>query len=231
MLPGVLAKDCKKMSMFLALLFYVYLPISSSKLTTVLKDKNLTSLEERLANLEQTIERRLNATERMLGQLLTGKDNDNLEDIDVLALRSGILSAKSAPILFSAYKWSSESSISTRAIIRFGGTYINIGDHYHTEDGIFIAPVTGVYMFHWTIATSKSSFSTQLMVAGSVQASNLVPYPGGADSSSAMVIISVNKEDHVWIQIYGSSEHVYGSSTEIGNNYQSTFSGILLQAS
>lgn len=89
MLPGVLAKDCKKMSMLLALLFYVYLPISSSKLTTLLKDKNLTSLEERLANLEQTIERRLNVTERVLGQLLTGKDNDNLEDIDVLALRSG----------------------------------------------------------------------------------------------------------------------------------------------
>lgn len=89
MFPSVLAKDCKKMSMFLALLFYVFLPISSSKLTTLLKDKNLTSLEERLANLEQTIERRLNVTERVLGQLLTGKDNDNLEDIDVLALRSG----------------------------------------------------------------------------------------------------------------------------------------------
>lgn len=89
MFPGVLAKDCKKMSIILALLFYVYLPISSSKSTTLLKDTNLTSLEERLANLEQTIQRRLNATERVLGQLLTGKDNDNLKDLDVLALRSG----------------------------------------------------------------------------------------------------------------------------------------------
>lgn len=86
-------------------------------------------------------------------------------------------------------------------------------------------------MFHWTIATGGSAFSTQLMVAGSPRASNLVPYPGGADSSSAMIIISVNKEDHVWIQLYGSSEHVYGGSTNIGSNSQSTFSGILLQAS
>lgn len=85
----VLAMDCIKMSTFLAILFYVYLPVSSSKLTTPLKDKNLTSLGERLANLEQTIERRLNATERVLGQLLTGKDNANLEAINVLALRSG----------------------------------------------------------------------------------------------------------------------------------------------
>lgn len=75
--------------MFLTIMFYVYLPVSSSKLTTLLKDNNLTSLEERLANLEQTIERRLNVTERVLGQLLTGRDYANLEDIDVLALRSG----------------------------------------------------------------------------------------------------------------------------------------------
>lgn len=85
----VLAMDCNNLSVFLALLFYFYLPVSSSKLTTLPNDKNLTSLEERLASLEKTIDRRLNATERVLGQLLTGRDNANLKDIDVLALRSG----------------------------------------------------------------------------------------------------------------------------------------------
>ena len=141
----------------------------------------------------------------------------------------GLLSERFNPVLFSAYKSSSEGSISTKVTIRFDSTYINIGDHYHTEDGIFIAPVSGTYMFHWTIATGGSAFSTQLMVGGTVKASNLVPYPGGQDSSSAMVIINVQKEDHVWIQIYGSTEHVYGGSSSIGNYYQSTFSGILLQ--
>ena len=103
-------------------------------------------------------------------------------------------------------------------------TYINIGNHYHTEDGIFIAPVSGIYMFHWTIATAGSAFSTQLMVGGTVRASNLVPYPGGTDSSSAMLIINVQKEDHVWIQIHGSNEYVYGGYSSVGNYYQSTFS-------
>ena len=131
-------------------------------------------------------------------------------------------------MLFSAYKSSSESGISDKVTIRFESTYINIGEHYHTEDGIFIAPVSGIYMFHWTIATGGSAFSTQLMVGGTVKASNLIPYPGGADSSSAMVIINVQKEDHVWIQIHGSNKHVYGASSYFGN-YQSTFSGILLQ--
>ena len=142
----------------------------------------------------------------------------------------GILDAQPEPVIFSAYKISSESGISTKVTIRFDRTYINLGSHYHTENGIFIAPTTGVYMFHWTIASGSSDFTTQLMVDGNPMASSYVPYPGGADSSSAMAIIRVNKDAHVWIQIYGSSEYVYGGSNSIGNNYQSTFSGILLKS-
>ena len=141
----------------------------------------------------------------------------------------GLLSERFNPVLFSAYKSYTESGISTKVTIRFDSTYINIGNHYHTEDGIFIAPVSGTYMFHWTIATGGSSFTTQLMVGGTARASSFVPYPGGADSSSAMVIINVQKEDHVWIQIYGSNEHVYGGYSSVADYYQSTFSGILLQ--
>lgn len=209
-------------------LFCVHLSVSSFKLTTLPNAFNLTSLEERMTNLEQTIERRLAVTERVIGELLTGQADENLETLDVLALRSGRLSTAFSPVMFSAYKSSRESDISTKVTIRFDGTYINPGNHYHTEDGIFIAPVTGVYMFHWVIVNNKSSFTTQLMVAGTPRASNLIPFPGGRDSSSAMVIISVNKDDHVWIQIYGSSVYVFGGGTSY-NNHQSTFTGILLQ--
>ncbi|XP_061186747.1 complement C1q tumor necrosis factor-related protein 7-like [Saccostrea echinata] len=203
--------------------------VSSAEITTLLKGRNITSLEERLSNLEKTIDRRLNVTEQVLGQLLTGRTGADISLLDVLSLRSGLLGSNSEPVLFSAYKSFSENGISSHVTIRFDKTYINLGDHYHTEDGIFIAPATGVYLFHWTIATAGSSFSTQLMVGGSPRASNLIPFPGGIDSASAMVIINVNEDDHVWIQLYGSSEYVYGDSFSIGNNYQSTFSGILLR--
>ncbi|XP_022323841.2 complement C1q tumor necrosis factor-related protein 7-like [Crassostrea virginica] len=216
------------MARLLLFLCVLFAPVATSKLTTFLKDKNLTSVEERLSHLEQKIESRLNATERVLGQLLTGRADVRLEDLDILTLRSGLLSERFNPVLFSAYKSSSESGISTKVTIRFDRTYINIGNHYHTEDGIFIAPVSGTYMFHWTIITGGSEYSTQLMVGGTVRASSLVPYPGGRDSSSAMVILSVQKEDHVWIQIYGSNENVYGGPSFNGQ-LQSTFSGILLQ--
>ncbi|XP_062579198.1 adiponectin-like [Saccostrea cucullata] len=206
----------------LPLLFAI---VSTAELTTLLKGRNLTSLEERLSKTEQ----RLNATERVLGQLLTGGNDVDLPSLDVLALRSGVLVDQSDTVLFSAYKSSTTSGISTRTVIRFEQTYINIGNHYHTEDGIFIAPKTGIYMFHWTIATAGSPFHTQLIVGGTSRASNYIPYPGGVDSSSAMVITNVNKDDHVWIQIYGSGEHVYGGSSGVGSNIQSTFTGILLR--
>ncbi|XP_062620096.1 complement C1q tumor necrosis factor-related protein 7-like [Saccostrea cucullata] len=209
----------------LPLLFAI---VSTAELTTLLKGRNLTSLEERLSRLEQTTEQRLNVTESVLGQLLTGRSDANVSSLDVLYLRYGVLADQSDPVLFSAYKSSSTGSISTRTIIRFDQTYINIGNHYHTEDGIFIAPTSGIYMFHWTIATGSSAFYTQLIVGGTSRASNYIPYPGGEDSSSAMVIINVNKDDHIWIQIYGSSEQVLGGGPAVGN-IQSTFTGILLR--
>lgn len=82
---------------------------------------------------------------------------------------------------------------------------------------------------YWVIPTSGSSFTTQLMVSGSVRASNLFPRPGGADSSSAMVIFSTNKE-HVGIQLSGSSEYVYGAGSSY-RIYQSTFTRMLLHKS
>lgn len=70
-------------------LFCVQPSVLSFKLTTFPKDFNLTSLEERMTNLEQTIERRLAVTERVIGQLLTGQADENLETLDVMSLRFG----------------------------------------------------------------------------------------------------------------------------------------------
>lgn len=77
------------MARLLLFLCVLFAPVATSKLTTFLKDKNLTSVEERLSHLEQKIESRLNVTERVLGQLLTGRADVRLEDLDILTLRSG----------------------------------------------------------------------------------------------------------------------------------------------
>lgn len=84
-----LAMKYETMLLLLISLFCVPPSVISFKLTTLQKDANLTSLEERLTNLEQTIEHRLAVTERVIGQLLTGQADENLETLDVLSLRSG----------------------------------------------------------------------------------------------------------------------------------------------
>lgn len=78
-----------RMSLLLISLCFLPAPVATSKLTTFLKDKNLTNVEERLSLLEQKMERRLGTTERVLGQLLTGRSDARLEDLDILTLRSG----------------------------------------------------------------------------------------------------------------------------------------------
>lgn len=81
---------CDIMLRLLISLLCVQPSVLSFKLTTFPKDAmNLTSLEERMTNLEQTIERRLAVTERVIGQLLTGQADENLETLDVMSLRSG----------------------------------------------------------------------------------------------------------------------------------------------
>ena len=79
------------MFFLLVIVVGLYTTVYSSKLTTFLKDENLTDVEERIAHLELSIERRLNVTGRVLGQLLTGRGHANLKALDVLALRSGEL--------------------------------------------------------------------------------------------------------------------------------------------
>ena len=82
------------MTLLLLSLCFLLAPVATSMLTTFLKDKNLTSVEERLSFLEQKIERRLGNTERVLGQLLTGQADARLEDLDILTLRSGKFKSK-----------------------------------------------------------------------------------------------------------------------------------------
>jgi hypothetical protein len=75
--------------MLFVLLPFFFAAVSSAELTTLLKGQNLTTLEERLSNLERIVERRMNTTERVLGQFLTGRDDADISALNILALRSG----------------------------------------------------------------------------------------------------------------------------------------------
>ena len=103
---------------------------------------------------------------------------------------------------------------------------INNGNHYHSTDGVFVAPISGVYMFSWNTLTYNNKYSfTELRVESEVkgalgsQAASNHYIPG-----SASLLCHVKKGEHVWVQ---TSDW---TANYINNwNNSPSFKGILLQ--
>ncbi|XP_056001246.1 complement C1q tumor necrosis factor-related protein 2-like [Ostrea edulis] len=132
-------------------------------------------------------------------------------------------------VSFSAYTNKSQSGLNKRHIIKFEGTVLNLGHHYHPEDGIFIASVTGVYLFHWTINNYSDYTLTNILVGGKVISTTTTSVSSANNSGSAMVIVTVQKDEHVWIQTCcNTANEVDGNTLGLDNAFQSTFSETLL---
>jgi hypothetical protein len=49
---------------------------------------------------------------------------------------------------------------------------MNNGNHYHPADGVFVAPISGVYMFSWnTLTYNTKALYTELRVESEVKGS------------------------------------------------------------
>jgi hypothetical protein len=47
---------------------------------------------------------------------------------------------------------------------------MNNGNHYHRADGVFVAPISGVYMFSWsTLTFNNKDLFTELRVENEVK--------------------------------------------------------------
>ncbi|XP_048762578.1 complement C1q-like protein 2 [Ostrea edulis] len=197
---------------FALVLYGIYCVSALSTTDKKIQKDDLTDIKNRLGSLEQ-----------MVGQLITKNSS-----LDILRLSGS--ARREEHVAFSAYKNQTQTGLNKRHIIKFEGTVLNLGHHYHPEDGIFIAPMTGVYLFHWTINNYQDWTHTNILVGGKVVSTTTTSVvSGNYNSGSAMVIVTVQKDEHVWIQTCcGSGHEVYGNTLGLDNYFQSTFSGTLL---
>ena len=104
---------------------------------------------------------------------------------------------------------------------------INNGNHYHPTDGVFVAPISGVYMFSWsTLTYNSNSLFTELRVENEVKGVVASNAAGGSYiPGSTSLLCHVKKGEHVWVQTSGGTATNY-----LYDWYDSmSFMGFLLQ--
>ena len=113
------------------------------------------------------------------------------------------------------------------SVIKFDQIVINNGNHYHPADGVFVAPISGVYMFSWnTLTYNIKHLFTELRVENEVKgAVGSYAASGQYIPGSASLLCHVKKGEHVWVQTSSGSTANYIYDW----NDSTSFMGFLLQ--
>lgn len=203
-------KICLFARMFIIKVFIFFLVVHGTFMKSI---QNVTSEDVKLEILEQTVEA-LQVQMRNLSRSIQdiSKDQKKITDNHVV---------------FYA-RLSSSIHLNTYSIVKFNDVVINVWNHYNSGDGIFVAPVAGVYQFSWMTLTDSSDYAyTELMVDNVVIDKLTISLGSAAGTIPAtrVTVCKVEKGDHVWIQTTGAGGANY---FVVGSAAHSSFMGILL---
>lgn len=121
------------------------------------------------------------------------------------------------------------ASLPLHMTLVFDTVQINDGNGYNNHDGVFIAPRTGVYAFHWSIKIDAHSWvSVEIVVNGTPIgcAATDSQRVGVWHTGSELVVTHANTGDHVFLR---TQENVAGYLFS-NNRARTSFSGWLLYA-
>ncbi|XP_045200120.2 uncharacterized protein LOC123554206 [Mercenaria mercenaria] len=120
-----------------------------------------------------------------------------------------------SPTAFSASITSDQEHLGQGQDITFDHVITNVGGAYNNHHGSFIAPVSGTYVFYFSLHSPGAR--ADLMVNGTAIANLYI----GNDQASQQVIVTLKAGDDVSVQNIQSDKLYWGSG-------YSTFSGFLL---
>lgn len=190
-------------------------------------ETQMTMFDTSVRNLEQFLPRVrtfMNDT-RDLQQILLRIQH---EQVKILAELPGLAndSVISKKVAFSATYPQSFTSVNGQTIV-FPHILSNVGGGYNNQNGVFTAPVDGVYVFFGKITQSanQSDLFYQFILNGSVKTVTLVF--GRTDetnrTSSTLIVLQLSRGDRVWIKMKQGGRH--WGQTDGGDQ---SFSGFML---
>uniref|UniRef100_K1R1D3 Caprin-2 n=1 Tax=Magallana gigas TaxID=29159 RepID=K1R1D3_MAGGI len=132
-------------------------------------------------------------------------------------------------VAFHAHLTHNAQNLGIHQAIHFDKVLLNEGNGYSVHAGEFVAPVSGLYVFAWTISSGDRTCMRYDIVKNSVVLAYYISDAAGHDDwavSSGTAVTRMNSGDRVWIRVsdfLGCSHIVYG--TGYGT---SSFAGYLL---
>ncbi|CAG2188113.1 COL8A [Mytilus edulis] len=115
--------------------------------------------------------------------------------------------------------------------IVFDHSILNIGNNYNSRNGVFVAPIPGLY--HFAVEITALPQSTGHVLHVRIMKNNepvAVTFMDGNTNlflrGTASVVLQLNTGDDVWCK----TESIWGSNIINGGSTLSTFSGFLIQA-
>ncbi|XP_062579299.1 uncharacterized protein LOC134241252 isoform X3 [Saccostrea cucullata] len=123
---------------------------------------------------------------------------------------------------FTASMTTSDTSTTSGRRLVFPHIILNEGNGYNSNDGVFTAPVNGIYLFYSSLTSYSTDYCSCYIVRnGSIK---VRLYTGAAhdQSVSNMVLLLLQKNDRIWLKM-AAGTRIYSNE-----NSPSTFSGYLI---
>ncbi|XP_062615409.1 multimerin-2-like [Saccostrea cucullata] len=128
---------------------------------------------------------------------------------------------KTKRVGFSASVTSYSSSWNSGTLV-FPSVITNEGNGYNPSNGIFTAPIAGMYVFFVNVQDNGNNIYVDIVLNGSTKARTMSYYSGDShDAGPNLVVLNIQKGDAVWIKHYSGTGYY-------SNGPITTFSGFLL---